>query len=265
MQGVIDIAICFSEPEHSEAIGLQLKKISSKVNLHISSNFEEFLIMLSNSPKMDCFVIEMEFKECSSLEFIEKLKESIKFKNSGIVLFTPDKTKLDGNFDQSKIDYIFDHSTGISQLINNVTNIIGPQITPVIPADYRVLVLEDQSEVLEVIAGYLKELKHEKFDLCRSVNEALNLLTQNDYDLLLLDWNLEDGTCTEVMDAIKESDKISMRTKSALVVVVTGRNDVDDIMSLLKYGVNDSIIKPFDFKEFEDKLVYAVDKHLSTR
>jgi CheY-like chemotaxis protein len=265
MQGMIDIAICFSEVEHSEAIGLQLKKISPKVNLHISSNFEEFLIMLSNAPKMDCFVIEKELKECSSLELIGKLKKSDKFKGSGIVLFTPDKTKLGGDFNQYKIDYIFDHSTGISQLINNVTKLVQPQITPAIPTDYRVLVLDDHTVILDVIAGYLKDLKHEKFDLCKSVKEALHLLSQNDYDLLLLDWNLEDGTCTDVMDAIKESDKISMRTKAALVVVVTGRNDVDDIMSLLKYGVNDSIIKPFDFKEFEDKIIYAVDKHLSTR
>jgi response regulator of citrate/malate metabolism len=35
---------------------------------------------------------------------------------------------------------------------------------------------------------------------------------------------------------------------------------VEDIITLLNYGVKDYLIKPFNFNEFENKLDYALEK-----
>lgn len=132
---------------------------------------------------------------------------------------------------------------------------------PVIPTEFNVLVLDNSPEILEVISLHLQELGHEKIELCMDIQEARKCLLTKDYDLLLLDWNLDDGTCFDVIDFIK-NNPVSFRTKSAVTVVITGRDDVEDIMTLLKYGINDHIIKPFGFQEFEDKIGYALEKNV---
>lgn len=123
------------------------------------------------------------------------------------------------------------------------------------------MVLDNSPEILELISLHLSELGHVKYDLCKGIKEAKLNLVDKDYDLLLLDWNLDDGTCIDLIEFIKTSS-LSPQTKQALTVVITGRDDVDDIMTLLRYGIKDHIIKPFDFSEFEDKITYAIDKHL---
>lgn len=42
---------------------------------------------------------------------------------------------------------------------------------------------------------------------------------------------------------------------------MTGRNAVEDIMTLVAKDVKDHIIKPFDQYEFEDKIYYALERH----
>ena len=91
--------------------------------------------------------------------------------------------------------------------------------------------------------------------------DAKQKLQTNDYDLLLLDWNLDDGTCLDIIEFVK-AKPVSARTKAAVTVVITGRDDVDDIMTLLRYGIKDHIIKPFGFQEFEDKIGYALEKNI---
>ena len=156
--------------------------------------------------------------------------------------------------------YNFDRDTNIKDIIANLKQNIIRALAPVIPKDFNILVLDNSHEILEVISMHLHDLGHAKFDLSHSIQEAEKKLIQNDYDLLLLDWNLDDGTCIDLIEFIK-SESLSERTKSALTMVITGRNDVDDIMTLLSYGVKDHIIKPFEFSEFEEKISYALEKH----
>ena len=190
---------------------------------------------------------------------IKQLKESSQYSKSGIVLFTPNRHKLHNDFQDLKPDYIFDHSTNIVELVQNTAQIILSRVETIIPESFNVLVLDDNLGILDIISSFLSELKHHNFDLCTSVDGAKKLLDQKDFDLLLLDWNLEDGTCIDVINYIKDSP-LSIRTKNASTVVITGRDGVDDLMTLRDHGVNNSIIKPFDIKEFGDKILYAIDR-----
>lgn len=261
LSGDIYIGLCFSDPLDAARLSEKLGEVAPKIHFVFGESFDDFLRAIAQRPRIDCFIIEEKFKECPSIDLIEKLKKSQRYKKSAIVLSSPKKSLLDKKYLELGIDYIFDQSTPIDEFITSIKKVMTKKLTPVIPANYNVMVLDNSTEILDVISTHLGELGHAHFDLCKGVKEAKINLIDKEYDLLLLDWNLDDGTCIDLIEFIKSSS-ISPRTKSALTVVITGRDDVDDIMTLLRYGVKDHIIKPFDFHEFEDKIGYAIDKHI---
>lgn len=257
----VTIAICFNNETDAKALSEKLKDMGPKINFIASASFEEFVKAISKTEKIDCFIIEEDFKEFSSIKFLEQIKNSKKYKQSVRAMFTNDLDELSSEHLALDNHYNFDRDTNIKDIVANLKQNIIRTKSPVIPRDYNVLVLDNSSEILEVISMHLQDLGHGKFDLCHSIQEAEEKLIQNDFDLLLLDWNLDDGTCIDLIEFIK-SESLSERTKSALTMVITGRNDVDDIMTLLSYGVKDHIIKPFEFREFEEKISYALEKHV---
>lgn len=261
MLGPVTIVLCFSDPVHSEAIASKLRVIAPHIKFIVCADYHDFQEAISKGHEIECFIIEKQFKHGPAYNLIKQLKENDYYKKSGIVLFTPDKNKLSNDLLELNLTYIFDHSTSITDLIKNVAKIILSELREPssIPEHFNILVLDDNPDILEVISDYLINLGHHHFHLCHSVKESLKLLRQKDFDLLLLDWNLEDGSYADVLDYIKKED-LSPRTKTASVVVITGRDDVDDIMTLHNYGVNNSIIKPFDFDEFQEKVIYAIEK-----
>ncbi len=257
----INIALCFNDAREAMNFSQRLGEITPQVNYIIGKNFDDFLQAIASLPKVDCFVIEETYKECSAYDLADKLKKSQRYKKSVVSLCTSNLKSINTKFLELDTDYIFDLRTSFDDIASNLRKAIVKKLTPVIPEVFNVLVLDNSPEMLEVISMHLDDLGHKQYDLCKSVQEAKKNLAGKAYDLLLLDWNLDDGTCIDLIEFIQES-AISLRTKSALTMVITGRDDVDDIMTLLRYGVKDYVIKPFDFNEFEDKVTYALDKHL---
>jgi hypothetical protein len=74
--------------------------------------------------RIDCFIIEKDYINCSSAELIDKIRKSAKYKNSGIILFAPEKSQVGEEYSKLIINYIFDHSTSVSALRAKVKEII---------------------------------------------------------------------------------------------------------------------------------------------
>jgi CheY-like chemotaxis protein len=257
----INIALCFNSETEAITLSEQLKEIAPNVHFIIAPTFSDFLLKIANANKVDCFIIEERYKDCAAIDLVDQIKRNPKFKKSVISVFSTNLKKVDSKFYELNSDYIFDLSFELKNVILNLRKLIVKNLMPVIPKDFNVFVLDNSPEILEVISLHLQELGHEKIELCTDIQTAKKCLLSKDYDLLLLDWNLDDGTCFDVIDFIK-NNPVSSRTKAAVTVVITGRDDVEDIMTLLKYGINDHIIKPFGFQEFEDKIGYAVEKNV---
>ena len=257
----INIALCFNSEAEAKSLSLQLKEISPHINFITAPNFSDFLKAITHAPKIDCFIIEEKYRDCLAVEMINQLKRDQKYKKSVISVFSTNIKKIDSRFYELGTDYVFDLSFELKDVVANLKKLIIKNIEPVIPKNYNVMVLDNSPEILDVIALHLHELGHDKVDLCKDTKDAKQKLQTNDYDLLLLDWNLDDGTCLDIIEFIKNKP-VSARTRTAVTVVITGRDDVDDIMTLLRYGIKDHIIKPFGFQEFEDKIGYALEKNI---
>lgn len=107
----------------------------------------------------------------------------------------------------------------------------------------RIAVLEDDPAQAELLQTWLIKADHEctVFDLGRKL---IAELTQDTFDLLILDWNLPDISGTEVLAWVREHMSWDIP-----VIFITCRDSEQDIVHALESGADDYMTKPA--KHFE--------------
>ncbi|HNS34956.1 MAG TPA: response regulator transcription factor [Mesotoga sp.] len=106
----------------------------------------------------------------------------------------------------------------------------------------RILIVEDEA----TISAFLqKGLKEEGFavDAARSGNEALELASSNQYEVIVLDILLPGKNGFEVCSELRASGNYTP------VLMLTALDSVDERVKGLNTGADDYLVKPFAFKE----------------
>ena len=122
--------------------------------------------------------------------------------------------------------------------------------------EYKVLIVEDDPMVAMINEQYV--CKNPQFVVaasCRNGQEALEFLTTNKVDLIVLD------VFMPYMDGIETLKKIREKKIAAEVIMVTAANDSATIEETMHLGVIDYLIKPFAFERFQVALEKFVAHH----
>src|SRR6478672_11391715 len=104
-----------------------------------------------------------------------------------------------------------------------------------------ILVIEDDFEINQLVAKYLEK---EGFRVESAYNgeDAIQLLTTNEYQLVILDMMLPKVEGKEVLRKLREEQKIPV------IILSAKDSEMDKIMGL-NLGADDYIIKPFTIGE----------------
>ena len=111
----------------------------------------------------------------------------------------------------------------------------------------KILIIEDEIELLDSIASYLK---NEDF-MCEKAStffEAEDKLISFNYDIILLDINLPDGNGIDLLKIIKA------KSPKTGVLIVSAKNSLDDKLKGLDLGADDYITKPFHLAELNSRV-----------
>lgn len=105
----------------------------------------------------------------------------------------------------------------------------------------RILVVDDEPMVREVLVGYLKRDGY-TVDEAADGQQALDLVAANKPDLILLDVMLPEVDGFAVLTRIRQ-------TSSVPVILLTARSDEPDRVVGLELGADDYVVKPFSPRE----------------
>jgi putative nucleotidyltransferase with HDIG domain len=119
-----------------------------------------------------------------------------------------------------------------------------------------ILVIEDNQAVLNFITAVLKR-KDLLCDQAVNLGEARFLLAKNSYDIVFLDLGLPDGSGLSIFD-----DGLH-RSHQTIVVVITGKHDLDIAIKLIREGAYDYITKPFSTGLIKERLDRVLDEWMS--
>ena len=116
----------------------------------------------------------------------------------------------------------------------------------------KILVIEDDLTFSQLLDGFLKKSGYSA-DLRHDVKSSIKALDQEQYDLLLLDYRLPDGTGLEVLSASRQ------KSLNMPVIIMTSFNDVRTAVEAMRSGAFDYITKPVNPDELLMRIGEALE------
>ncbi|MDR3189060.1 MAG: response regulator transcription factor [Prevotellaceae bacterium] len=106
----------------------------------------------------------------------------------------------------------------------------------------KILIIEDEYKLLEAIEQFLlseKFVVEKATDYSTAAQKALIY----DYDCILLDISLPDGSGLKILEEMKREGK------TGNVIIISAKNSLDDKVTGLDLGADDYLTKPFHLSE----------------
>lgn len=112
----------------------------------------------------------------------------------------------------------------------------------------KVMVVDDSTLARKMVVSALTQLGITEVDEAKDGVEAVEMVNQADYGLILVDWNMPRMLG---IDAVKQ---IRNMGKTMPIIMVTSLSDVHHVKEAVQAGVNNYLIKPFRPEEAVKKI-----------
>ncbi len=115
----------------------------------------------------------------------------------------------------------------------------------------KLLVVDDSSTMRRIIKNTLGRLGHKDVLEAEHGLEAWQILGENpDVDVLITDWNMPEMNGLELVQKVRAEEKyVDMP-----IIMVTTEGGKTEVITALKAGVNNYIVKPFTPQVLKEKL-----------
>ena len=111
----------------------------------------------------------------------------------------------------------------------------------------KILIVEDEVDLLVTISNYLIRENY-VCELADNFQKADEKLAIYEYDIILLDLTLPDGSGLDLLKTIKKQQL------KAGVIILSAKNSLDDKISGLDLGADDYMTKPFQLSELNSRI-----------
>ncbi len=111
----------------------------------------------------------------------------------------------------------------------------------------RILIVEDDADTAAEISEVLTLEKYET-EITNDGTSAIQLLEVNRFDLIVLDWGLRGKSGLEVIESFRKAGG------STPILMLTGRQKIEDKENCFDAGADDYLTKPFHIKEMRARV-----------
>ncbi|MFA6628246.1 MAG: chemotaxis response regulator CheY [Sulfuricurvum sp.] len=115
----------------------------------------------------------------------------------------------------------------------------------------KLLVVDDSSTMRRIIKNTLSRLEYENVFEGEDGLQGWNILDQNpDIGMLITDWNMPEMNGLELVKKVRAD----ARFNDLPIIMVTTEGGKAEVITALKAGVNNYIVKPFTPQVLKEKL-----------
>lgn len=112
----------------------------------------------------------------------------------------------------------------------------------------KILVVDDSKTMQRIIKNSLVRLGYNDILLANDGEEAFNIFEEEKIDLLITDWNMP------VINGLELVKKVRSENDFIPIIMVTTEGGKKEVITALKAGVNNYIVKPFTPQVLKEKL-----------
>ena len=102
----------------------------------------------------------------------------------------------------------------------------------------------------------LSKIGYKKIVHAENGIDALKKIKNNDFDLIITDWNMPGMDGIELVSNLRSSDAY----KSIPIIMASTNKTESDIKKAFDSGINDYIIKPFSNQKLAEKILYQINE-----
>ncbi len=114
----------------------------------------------------------------------------------------------------------------------------------------NILVVDDYQTMRRIIENLLKQLGFINIDQATDGANALNILREKEFGLVISDWNMEPMTGLQLLKEVRADAQL----KDTPFVMITAESKTENVIAAKQAGVNNYIVKPFNAETLKQKL-----------
>ncbi|MCZ2357621.1 MAG: response regulator transcription factor [Bacteroidia bacterium] len=111
----------------------------------------------------------------------------------------------------------------------------------------KILIVEDEKELAQDIVKYLSGQNY-VCEVAETYNQATDKISVYQYDCILLDLMLPDGSGLDLLELLKQQNKQDG------VIIISAKNSIEDKVKGLQIGADDYLAKPFHHSELSARI-----------
>ena len=113
-----------------------------------------------------------------------------------------------------------------------------------------VLIVDDYKTMLRTMGNLMKKLGFENIDQASDGHEALEMLYDRPYSLVISGWNMEPMSGLDLVRQMRSNTRLD----EVPVVMISAENGDENIAAAKQAGAAEYIVKPFCASTLRDKL-----------
>ena len=118
----------------------------------------------------------------------------------------------------------------------------------------KILIVDDESDMLQLLKRSLEPDLNCRIDTASSAKEALKMISQQAFDLVLADIKMPEMDGLELLELIKRDNP------ELTVVMMTAFGGIETAVKAMRHGAYDFITKPFDHETIIVRLEKALER-----
>ncbi len=114
----------------------------------------------------------------------------------------------------------------------------------------KILIVDDYKTMLRIIRNVLRQIGLINVDEANDGAEALAMLKQGEYGLVISDWNMAPMTGLELLQQVRADGRLAKLP----FIMVTAESKVENIVAAKQAGVSNYVVKPFSAETLRAKI-----------
>ena len=114
----------------------------------------------------------------------------------------------------------------------------------------KFLVVDDSSTMRRIVANTLNNIGYNDVTLAEDGLDAIKKIKSNQFDAIMTDWNMPHMDGLELVKRTRQMESY----KDVPIIMITTEGGKAQVITALRNGVNNYIIKPFNSRTLQEKL-----------
>lgn len=120
----------------------------------------------------------------------------------------------------------------------------------------KILVVDDSAIMRSLLKQSVADVGNPEVFEAADGEQAIAAATAQDFDVILMDWNMPKKSGLEAVEGIRAAGK------KTPVMMVTTEAEKSRVIQAIKAGANDYLVKPFEPKMVAEKIKKLVAQHV---